>query len=119
MPRQIQLANNFRTKQRNHVGTLGEKKPRNNFLGDGCSPKNAPALQHNNFLPRLSKVSRVHKSVVAAADNDDVVVLRHAEKLRSKCALKEVAMRLEVGTFYWHAPCRTRPGMLRSYSRLS
>ena len=76
---QIKFANDFRPKQRYDVRTLREKKAGNDFFRNGSAAENVPAFERQHLLPRLGEVRRVHKPVVAATDNDDVVVLRHAE----------------------------------------
>src|SRR5580692_10942684 len=75
----VQFANNFRAKKRDHVRTLGKKKTRNDFFSNGSAAKDMTAFQNQHLLPCFSKVGSVHKAVVAAADDKNVVVLRHAE----------------------------------------
>ncbi len=77
--RKIELPNNLRTKQRNYVRTLREEEPRKDFFGDGSATQNMTAFEDEHLLPCFGKVGSVDEAVVAAADDNDVVVLRHAE----------------------------------------
>ena len=77
--RKIELANDFRPKKRDDVRTLRKKKAWNDFFGDGGTAEHVAAFEDEHLLPCFSKVGGVHEAVVAAADDDNVVVLRHAE----------------------------------------
>ena len=80
--RKIKLANDFGAKQRHDVGTFGKQKTGNNFFGDGSAAENVAAFENEHFLAGFGQIGGVDKTVMAAADDDYVVVLRHAEKLR-------------------------------------
>ena len=76
--RKVEFTNDFGTKERDNVGTFGEKKTGEDFLGDGGAAKNVAAFQDHDLVPRLGKVRSVDEAVVAAADDDNVVVLPHS-----------------------------------------
>jgi hypothetical protein len=78
--REIEFANNFRTKERNHVGAFREKEAGNDFFGDGGAAENPTALQDQNFFAGFGQIGRVDETVVTAADDDNVVGLRHSFK---------------------------------------
>src|SRR5580704_7504181 len=80
--RKLKLANDFRAKQRDDVRTFRKKEPGEDFFGNGSASKDMAAFEGKHLFPCLSKVSGVHETVVAAADDHDVVVLRHPELLR-------------------------------------
>jgi len=48
------------------------------FFGDGGASENVAALQYDDFLSRFGEVGGVDESIVAAADDDNVVVLPHS-----------------------------------------
>src|SRR5580704_10937084 len=73
MPREIEVADDFRAKQRNDVRENGKFEPGNDFFGDGGATENIAALEDQNFFARAGEIGRVHKAVVAAADDNDVV----------------------------------------------
>src|SRR5271156_2403478 len=77
--REIELANDFRPQQRHNVRTFRKKEARNDFFRHSGATKYMAALQRKHLLPRFSQVGGVDKPVVAATDDNDVVVLRHAE----------------------------------------
>ncbi len=78
MARKVEFANDFRAKKRNNVGALGEKEAGDDFFGDGGAAKNVAAFQRENFLARFGEIRGVDQAVVAAADHDYVIVLRHS-----------------------------------------
>src|ERR1700730_2239371 len=75
--REVELPDDFRAKQRDHIGTFGEKKPGNDFFGDGGAAENVAAFEHDDLLPRFGKIRGVDQAVVASANDDNVVVLTH------------------------------------------
>src|SRR6266850_8039833 len=73
MSRKIKLTNDLGPQQRNHIGTNGELEPGKNFVSDSGSTQHMTALEHQHLLTRTREIGSVHQSVVATADNDDVV----------------------------------------------
>ena len=71
--REVQIANDFRSQQRNHVRTDRELEARKNFFGHRRSAEHMAPLQHQNFLAGTSQISRIGESVMAYADHDHVV----------------------------------------------
>ena len=49
------------------------------------------ALENENFFAGFGKIGSVDQAVVAAADDDCVVMLRHAVKLHTNPRMKEIA----------------------------
>ena len=72
--RKIEVANDLRPQQRDHVRAHRELESGKDFFGDGCAAEHMAALQHQNFLPGLRQVGGVDQAVVAAADDDHVVL---------------------------------------------
>src|SRR5215813_13955735 len=72
---QIKLANNFGTQQRNDIRTHLELKARKYFFRDCRTAQHVRALEHQDFLAGACEVSGIHKSIVATANNDDVVTV--------------------------------------------
>jgi hypothetical protein len=91
---EIEVANNFRTKKRDDVRENREFKAGDYFFGDGCAAENVAAFEDQDSLSCLGEVSRIHKAVVAAADDNNVVTLRH-EDLCESPAGKTNAERVE------------------------
>src|SRR5580698_2010015 len=77
VPREIEIANDFRPQQRNDVGEDREFKSGDDFFGDGCAAQDVAFFQDQNFFAGLGEIRRVHQAVMAAADYDDVVFLCH------------------------------------------
>src|SRR5207247_10340822 len=75
--RKVEFTNDFGTKERDNVGTFGEKKTGEDFLGDGGAAKNVAAFQDHDLVHRPGKELSVHEPVVAAAEDDHAVVLPH------------------------------------------
>src|SRR5713226_2539486 len=82
--REIEFTDDFRAKQRNHVRTFGEEKTRENFFGDCRSAEHMPAFENDDFLPCFSEIRGVDEAVMAASDDNNVVVLPHSKGLRYK-----------------------------------
>src|SRR5213078_937433 len=75
--RQVQLADDLRPQQRNHIGADGKLEARKDLFGHRRAAHDAPALEHQHLLPGASQVGRVDQAVVAAAYDDDVVAGIH------------------------------------------
>jgi hypothetical protein len=80
--REIQFANNFRAEQRDDVGAFREKKAGDDFFSDRRSAQYVSPFKHQDSLACFGEISGVDQAIVAAADHDRVVVLRHSVKLR-------------------------------------
>jgi hypothetical protein len=59
-----------------------------------------PPLQRQHLLPGFRQVSSVHQPVVAAADHNRVIVLRHSQNSEVIPQCEEKTMRLEDSLFY-------------------
>ena len=60
VPGQIQLPDNLRPQQRNHVRTFRKKEARENLLGYRCPAQHVTAFQNDDFFPCFGKVCRVN-----------------------------------------------------------
>ena len=76
--REIEFANDFGAKQRDDVGAFREEEAGDDFFGDRGAAENVASLQSEHFLACFREVSGVDQAVVAAADHDYVIVLRHS-----------------------------------------
>ena len=74
---QVEVANDLRPQQRDHVGADRELESGENFFGDGGAAEHVAALEHQNFLAGARQIGGVDQAVVASAD-DDYVVFRIA-----------------------------------------
>src|SRR5437588_1057708 len=73
MPGQIEFANDLRTEQGNDVRANREFEAGKNFFRHRRPAENLTALKHEHALARAREIRRVHKTVVATADDDAVV----------------------------------------------
>ena len=73
----IEIADNFRAQERNNVRKNRKLKARKDFFGDGCASQNVTAFQNQDFLTGSREIGRVHQAVVAATDDDCIVLLWH------------------------------------------
>jgi hypothetical protein len=71
--REIEVADDFRAQQRDHVRAHGKLEAGEDFFGAGGAAENVAAFEHENFLSGARQVGGVDKAVVAAADYDDIV----------------------------------------------
>jgi len=91
MAGEIEFANDFGAEEGDYIGALGEKKTGDDFFGDGGAAENVAAFEDKNFFAGFSEIGSVDQSVVAAADDDCVVMLRHAVKLHTNPRMKDIA----------------------------
>ena len=77
MARKIEVANDLRPQQRNHVRANGKLESRQNFLGDRRTTEHMPALEHEHFLPCARKIRGMREPVVPSADHDCIVRNSH------------------------------------------
>src|SRR4051812_45808101 len=73
--RQIEFANDLGTEKRHDIRRDRKFETRKNFFRYGSSTNDIAALQHQNLFAGPGEVGRVNKSVVPAANNNDVVFL--------------------------------------------
>ncbi len=85
---EVEIANNFRSEERNDVRANGKFEAGNDFFGDGGASEDVAAFEDENFFAGAGEIRRVHKAVVAAADDDYVVPLGHDCLGVSACAYK-------------------------------
>ncbi len=78
MAREIEFANDLGAEKRDHVRTFRKKKTGDDFFGDGGATENMAAFQDDDLLPCFGEIRGVDQAVVAAADDDNVVVLTHS-----------------------------------------
>src|SRR6202034_3103163 len=71
--REIEVADDFRAQQRDHVRAHRELEDGKNFFGAGSAAEDVAAFEHQNFLSGAGEVGGVDQAVVAAADYDYVV----------------------------------------------
>src|SRR5690348_1496614 len=82
MPGKVELADNLRPQQRDHVRALGKQEPGKDFFRHRRAAQQVPAFQNDDFLTGFGEVRRVDEPIMAAADDDGVVVLPHSVRLR-------------------------------------
>ena len=70
---EVQLADDLRPEERDHVGADGELEAGEDLLRDRGSPEHVPALEDEHLLARPGQVGGAHQAVVPAADDDRVV----------------------------------------------
>jgi hypothetical protein len=75
--RELELADDLRTEQRDDVREDAEAVPGHDLLGDRGTTQHVPALEDDDLLAGLRQVRRRYEAVVASADHDRVVALRH------------------------------------------
>ena len=73
---QIEFANDLRPQQRDDVGADRKLEAGKDLLGTGSSAENVPALENQNFLAGFGEIGGVDQAVVAAANDDGVVLSR-------------------------------------------
>ncbi len=84
MPRQVELADDLRPQQRDHVRADRELEAREYLFRDRGAADHVPPLEHQHLAPRPRQVGGVDEPVVPAADDDHVVV-RHGRMLNAEC----------------------------------
>src|SRR3954468_16249832 len=75
--RQLEIANDLRSQQADHVRKDRKLETRKNFLGYCGSADEMAALEHDNLAPGAGEVRRRNESIVTAAHDDHVIALRH------------------------------------------
>src|SRR5437868_2081007 len=80
VPRQVEFTDDLRPQQRDHVRKDGEVETRNKLFGHRRAAEHVPPLEHEHLAAGARQIGGVHQAVMAAADDDDVVV-RHAESI--------------------------------------
>ena len=71
---EFQLPDDLWPEQADHVGRHAEAEAREDLFGHGRPAQDVPALQDERPQPSLGQVGGAHQAVVAAADEDDVVL---------------------------------------------
>jgi hypothetical protein len=74
---EIELANDFGAEERDYVGTFGEEEAGDDFFGDSGAAEYVAAFEDENLFAGFGKVGGINQAVVAAANDDCVVTLRH------------------------------------------
>src|SRR5260370_42492240 len=97
--RKIEFTDDFGAEERDNVRTFGKKKAGDDFFGDGGAAENVAAFQDDDLLPCFGEIRGIDQAVVAAADDDNVVVLAHSEELRCDSKERKV-MGSDDQTFY-------------------
>ena len=77
MTRQIEFANDLRTQERDDVRANRKLEAGKDFFRDGRAAEYVTALEHQNLLAGARKIGGVDQTVVAAANDDDVVLIIH------------------------------------------
>ena len=75
---EVELVDDLRPEQAQGVRERRELEPGHQLLGDRRAPDAVVLLEHQGAQPRLREVRRVGEPVVAAADDDRVVLVAHA-----------------------------------------
>ena len=71
---QIEIADDLRAQQRHDVRADRDVEAGKHFLGHRRAAEHVPALEHEHTAARARQIRRVRQPVVAAADDDDVVL---------------------------------------------
>ena len=71
--RQIELADDLGSQQRDDVGADRELESGKHFLGDGRAAEHVAPLEHDDLAARAREIRRARQPVVPAADDDRVV----------------------------------------------
>ena len=74
MAGKIEVANNLRPQQRDHVGADRKLEPLNDLFRASRSPEHVATLEHQHFLAGAREISGIDQPVVASADDDGVVL---------------------------------------------
>ena len=74
VPRQIELADDLRPQQRHDVRADRELEAGKDLFGDGGAAEHVAPLEHEHLPSRAREIRGVDQAVVAAADDDGVVV---------------------------------------------
>ena len=69
----IEVADDFRAQQRDHVRAHRELESGKHFFRDCCSAEHVPALQHQHLPAGAGQIGGVGEAIVASADHDYVV----------------------------------------------
>src|SRR5206468_1241653 len=77
--RKLELADDLGPQQRHDVGEDREAEPGDDLIREGRAAEDVTTLEHQDLEPGSGEVRRVHQPVVAAADHDRVVPLRHSD----------------------------------------
>ncbi len=73
---QLQLADDFREKQADHIGGGRDLVARPELLGGRAAAQHVPPLEHAHLLPGPGQIRGANQSVVSAADDDCVKLSR-------------------------------------------
>src|SRR5437764_9868664 len=76
--RQVELANDLRTQQRDYIGANRKLEAGENFFSDGSAAKHVTTFEHEHLFTCACEICGIHQTVMSAANHDDVVFLRHA-----------------------------------------
>ena len=77
MSGQVELANDFWPKQRNHIRADRKLESGKHFFRHRRAAKHMAPLEHEHFFTGFRQVGGVYQTVMAASDNDDVVFVIH------------------------------------------
>jgi hypothetical protein len=75
VPRQVQLADDLGAQQRDDVRRDGVLEAGIDLLGDRRAAEHVAPLEHEHLAARAGEIRRIDEPVVAAADDDDVVLV--------------------------------------------
>ena len=110
--RQIELADDLRPQQRDHVRADRELEAGKDLFGDGRAAEHVPALEHEDLASRPREIGGAGQPVVPAADDDRVVA--HRSEL---CSLKPASSQaLSPQARSNIPPCRSVPPSTRARS---
>ena len=77
MPRQIEFTNNFGSQQRYNIRADGKLETGKHFFRNRSTAEHMPALQHEDLFAGAREIRGIHKTVMPASNNDDVVLVIH------------------------------------------
>src|SRR5438105_4642524 len=82
--RQVQVADDLRPQQAHHVGEHRETETREDLLAHRRAADALAALDDQNALAGAREIGSAHQAVVAAADDDDFVLVHTRFRSGSK-----------------------------------
>ena len=104
MPRQVELADDFRAQQRDDVRADGELEAREDLFRHRRAAEDVAALEHQHLAAGARQVGGGRQAVVAAADDDDVVL--HARdsipppRVGAAARRAPIILRVPIGTAF-------------------
>jgi hypothetical protein len=92
--RQVEIANDLRPQERDHIRADGKLESGKNFFCDSGPAKHLAPFQHQDFFAGAREISGVGEAVVAAANHNNIeFCFRAVRERRHMCAGRNVENR--------------------------